>query len=239
LFFFSGRYYYYVLINNSHFSDSKSADSVRYLTATMQGRHNLWFAGAWLNAGFHEDGFVSGVVAAKGILNALSLEEETLARTNEQQESIDATSADVKNKKKVVSPGAFRSRLGDSIPLYPSHGDCFHPLVHRVTGRTRHVRTQPHQHAFNYDIGMYYFSLDSPPYGMLSERVRDCVVFASAFILSFFFFSFSYSMLISLTFRLPTHRLLWRSEHGAARMRETRSATIARLLSVRSRGHGR
>lgn len=140
--------------------DTKSADSVRFLTATLQGKQHLWFAGAWLNTGFHEDGFVSGVVAAKGLLNALSDEER-------QQQAATVTVPSKKSKAE-ATVAAISTGLGDAVPLYPSHGDKFHPLVHRVTGNTRHARTIPHLHNFRYDLGMYYFSLDSPPYGMLT-----------------------------------------------------------------------
>ena len=31
----------------------------------LQGRGNVWFAGAWLGAGFHEDGLQAGLAAAE------------------------------------------------------------------------------------------------------------------------------------------------------------------------------
>ena len=33
----------------------------------LQGRNNLWFAGAWLGAGFHEDGLQAGLAAAEDL----------------------------------------------------------------------------------------------------------------------------------------------------------------------------
>lgn len=38
---------------------------------SIQGNSNVWFAGAWANYGFHEDGFQSGLTAASSIIQAL------------------------------------------------------------------------------------------------------------------------------------------------------------------------
>jgi uncharacterized protein len=39
---------------------------------TIQGQQGLWFAGAWTNYGFHEDGFQSGMSAARAVALSLS-----------------------------------------------------------------------------------------------------------------------------------------------------------------------
>jgi predicted NAD/FAD-binding protein len=33
----------------------------------IQGKHQVWFAGAWTRYGFHEDGVMSGLAVAKGL----------------------------------------------------------------------------------------------------------------------------------------------------------------------------
>ena len=35
----------------------------------MQGKDNLWFCGAYLGYGFHEDGIKSGIQVAEKLLN--------------------------------------------------------------------------------------------------------------------------------------------------------------------------
>jgi predicted NAD/FAD-binding protein len=36
--------------------------------AEIQGQHGVWFAGAWTRYGFHEDGLLSGLAAAQGVI---------------------------------------------------------------------------------------------------------------------------------------------------------------------------
>jgi predicted NAD/FAD-binding protein len=40
---------------------------------TIQGKRNVWFAGAWMKYGFHEDGFTAGLEAAKAISPGIQL----------------------------------------------------------------------------------------------------------------------------------------------------------------------
>ncbi|GMH52364.1 hypothetical protein TrST_g6582 [Triparma strigata] len=46
-----------------------SAATVRTIKTSLQGKNNIWYAGAWMQNGFHEDGFVSGIEAARGVLD--------------------------------------------------------------------------------------------------------------------------------------------------------------------------
>ncbi|MFO1339806.1 MAG: FAD-dependent oxidoreductase [Burkholderiaceae bacterium] len=49
--------------------DAAAVAAQRRLPA-LQGRGGLWFCGAWMRYGFHEDGFVSGRAAARSVLDA-------------------------------------------------------------------------------------------------------------------------------------------------------------------------
>jgi predicted NAD/FAD-binding protein len=46
--------------------DSAAIDAQQALP-TIQGQGGVWFAGAWANYGFHEDGFQSGLAAASAV----------------------------------------------------------------------------------------------------------------------------------------------------------------------------
>ena len=50
---------------------SSAAIAAQQQLPSIQGQQSCWFAGAWANYGFHEDGFQSGKAAALGVLAAL------------------------------------------------------------------------------------------------------------------------------------------------------------------------
>lgn len=59
-------------IRYSHPVFDRTAQASVQGIAAVQGEGHLWFAGAWTGYGFHEDGFRSGRVAARGLLRQLS-----------------------------------------------------------------------------------------------------------------------------------------------------------------------
>lgn len=46
--------------------DARAVEAQRSLW-TLQGRRNVWFAGAWFGSGFHEDGLQAGLAAAEAV----------------------------------------------------------------------------------------------------------------------------------------------------------------------------
>ena len=57
--------------------DTAAIDAQQALPG-LQGRRQLWFAGAWAGYGFHEDGLKSGLAAAQGVLDRLARAAPTL-----------------------------------------------------------------------------------------------------------------------------------------------------------------
>jgi uncharacterized protein len=53
------------------FFDAAAVDAQGKL-ASIQGKRNVWFAGAWTGYGFHEDGLKSGLRVADGILSSIA-----------------------------------------------------------------------------------------------------------------------------------------------------------------------
>lgn len=55
-------------VNDDHTVEDRDSDSSSTgRRPHHQGRGNIWLAGAWLGAGFHEDGLQAGLAAAEQI----------------------------------------------------------------------------------------------------------------------------------------------------------------------------
>jgi predicted NAD/FAD-binding protein len=50
-----------------------AAKSAQNEMPKVQGKRGIWFAGAWMGYGFHEDGFRTGIEAARGICPEIEL----------------------------------------------------------------------------------------------------------------------------------------------------------------------
>jgi predicted NAD/FAD-binding protein len=63
------------VINTMHYAhpifDGPAVQAQQAL-GQLQGEHRIWLAGAWTRYGFHEDGFQSGVNAARSVQSALA-----------------------------------------------------------------------------------------------------------------------------------------------------------------------